>query len=147
MELEYFRKDRQEHIRNLIRPILDKNRVVITDRYVDSTLAFQTHSTEEANRLYEILLPETLVPDVSFILKCPVELGLARVVARDGENISEFEKSSILETAKVIFESRTASNYEYLDATKDIEFTFSQAIDALIKRFPEIENSLQLESA
>ncbi len=145
-ELEYYRKDRQDHIEKLIKPALKSNRVVITDRYADSTLAFQTKTPAEADELYDKLLPETLVPDISFILKCPVEIGLSRVIARDGEaNISVFEKPEILKIAKEIFESRRGENYAFLDSSQDKDYTFSQAIKVLIARFPEIENALQLD--
>ena len=72
-EIEYFHKDRLHHIATVIRPALERGRIVITDRYVDSTLAFQAASADEADRLYETYLgTEILRPDITMILRCTV---------------------------------------------------------------------------
>lgn len=143
LELDYFCKDRQLHIKNEILPALGDEKVVITDRYVDSTLAFQCSSPDEADELYEDLVSEILVPDITFILDCTVEIGLARIKKRDGDKLSAFETQRTLETAKSIYESRNAGHYEHLDATKSSENTFHQAIEAIQRRSLEWRERLE----
>ena len=141
-EIEYFHKDRLNHIENVIAPALDQGHPVITDRYVDSTLAFQASDPEEADRMYEGFLPEILVPDVTFILTCQVSVGLERILSRDHGSLTQYETPSTLETAKLIYESRHGENYAQLDASGDAEYTFEQAIKVLFREFPELEKNL-----
>ena len=78
--------DRAHHVFSIIRPALDNGDVVITDRYLDSSIAYQG-----AGR---ILLPsevarisrwatENLTPTLTFILDIPAEIGLARLDSTD----------------------------------------------------------------
>lgn len=142
-ELEFFRKDRLCHIEKLIQPALEEDRLVITDRYVDSTLAYQAHTVDEANELYQSLLPEIIVPDVTFILACPVQIGLERLQKRDGNNFSQFENGEALDRAARIYESRCGENYEILDASGSAENTLHQAVHALVKRFSHLSKIIK----
>ena len=134
-EIEFFHRDRIEHIKHVIKPALDAGTIVITDRYVDSLLAFQTDSPDEANDLYDLLLPEILVPDITFILDCPSEIGLGRITKHRGST-TQFEKTEYLDRARVIYESRTGDNYVHIDASGTAADTLSQAVKELARRFP-----------
>jgi thymidylate kinase len=105
-------------------------RTVISDRYVDSTLAFQGETPDEAEKLYELFKPEILIPDITFILKCPVDIGLKRI-ARDRGSVTKFEDIETLEKARVIYESRTGSNYVFLDASGSVANTFNQMLETV----------------
>ena len=50
-EIDHFHRDRLHHLETLIRPALAAGKIVISDRYVDSTLAYQAASPEEAEKL------------------------------------------------------------------------------------------------
>jgi len=78
--------DRAHHVYSVIRPALDRGDVVITDRYFDSSIAYQG-----AGR---ILIPgevarisrwatESLYPTLTIIIDVPAEIGLARLQSRD----------------------------------------------------------------
>jgi dTMP kinase len=142
-ELEYFKKDRQFHLTNRIEPALIEGRLVITDRYADSTLAFQAKTPFEADELYKTFVNEIRVPDITFILSCPVEIGLGRVRARDGENLSEFETEETLTIASRIYESRSGDNYVKLKATGTAEETLEQALKAIVQRIPKLSGIAQ----
>jgi dTMP kinase len=134
VEVEYFHRDRLYHIGSVIQPNLQSGRIVITDRYVDSTLAFQADSPAEAEELYRQFLPEILVPDITFILDCSVEIGLSRI-RRDRMSFSKFEEYEFLENASQIYRSRRGSHYVHLDAEQTPQHTFDQATEALRSRF------------
>jgi dTMP kinase len=72
---------RAEHVARVIRPALDAGRVVISDRYVHSSLAYQGfgHGLSLA-WIREINAPATMAatPDVVVLLDLPVETGLSR---------------------------------------------------------------------
>jgi dTMP kinase len=139
-EIEFFHKDRLNHIKHVIQPALNSGQPVITDRYVDSTLAYQCHSPDEADILYEAFKSEILIPDITFILDCPVEIGLQRI-NRDRSGVTHFETSETLEVARQIFQSRKGPNYRHIVASGSAEHTFDEALKALLATFPNLKRS------
>jgi dTMP kinase len=137
VETEYFHLDRLAHIRNVIEPALKEKRIVITDRYVDSTLAFQTENPEEADKLYKQFAVDLLVPDITFILDCPVDVGLARI-KRARPSLSEFEKPLVLDRARRIYASRKGPNYVHIDALRRPDQVLEFALNTLVSRFPDV---------
>ncbi|MFI4988602.1 MAG: dTMP kinase [Alphaproteobacteria bacterium] len=134
-EIEHFHRDRLHHIATVIGPALAEGRVVITDRYVDSTLAYQADDPAQADELYQSFVADgVLVPDVTLILCCPIETGLARAAKRGGGKMSAFEKSGTLRKASVIFAARRGANYVRIDASGEPEATLRLALAALAER-------------
>lgn len=131
VELEHFKQDRNYHIEQYIKPALNDGKVVITDRYVDSTLAFQSNDPEQADQLYLSMVDDILVPDITFIIDCPVDLGLERINARDKGKFSQFEKKSTLDRAANIYKSRAGDHYFHLDGSGSKQHTLNQALEAL----------------
>lgn len=72
---------RAMHVRDLIRPALDRGQVVITDRFTDSTRAYQACGRQVdkdwIERLNALVLGD-FAPDLTLILDLPVETGLRR---------------------------------------------------------------------
>lgn len=76
-----FSSARAQLVREVIRPALDTGKIVIADRFFDSTVVYQGHAhgvSLEAIREVTALAVGTLVPDRTFLLDVPVEVGLAR---------------------------------------------------------------------
>jgi len=81
-----FTAARAEHVWTVIRPALASGRVVVCDRYVDSTLAYQGAGRgldESWLRALHRFATGDLWPDLTVLLDVPVELGLARRRAAD----------------------------------------------------------------
>lgn len=78
---------RVEHWREVIQPALNAGRIVICDRFADSTIAYQAHagglSLAFVQQLHALVLPG-VVPDLTLILDLPVASGLARASSRPG---------------------------------------------------------------
>jgi len=78
---------RVEHVANLVRPALVAGTWVISDRYVDSTRAYQGSAqgvgAEAVLALHDLALGG-LMPDLTLVLDLPVEQGLARARNRAG---------------------------------------------------------------
>ncbi len=74
--------DRADHVSGVIRPALDAGTIVVSDRYVDSSLAYQGAgrqlSVEEVARL-SAWATGGLVPQVTVVLDVRAEEGLARI--------------------------------------------------------------------
>jgi len=86
-ELFLILADRAEHVERLIQPALRGGEVVLCDRFADSTLAYQAYGRElplDAVRAVESMARQGLLPDLTFVLDCPIEIGLARTRRRRG---------------------------------------------------------------
>lgn len=77
--------DRAQHVREKLRPALETGQIVISDRYYDSTIAYQGYGrgldlklVRELNRLAS----DGITPDLTILLDCPPETGLARTKVR-----------------------------------------------------------------
>jgi dTMP kinase len=77
--------DRAQHVHDVLRPALDAGEVVITDRFVDSSLAYQgagrTIPLDDV-RMLSRWATEGLRPDLTILLDLPPEVGLARARGR-----------------------------------------------------------------
>jgi dTMP kinase len=101
-ELEYFIKDRQEHVSSKIQPALEAGQVVIIDRYYFSTAAYQGCRGLDPAKLIarnETFAPE---PDLLFLLDLEPRIGLERIRTR-GDRANHFEKTDTLTKAREIF--------------------------------------------
>jgi dTMP kinase len=81
---------RRDHIERLIAPALARGAVVICDRYIDSTRAYQGAAGGVASDLIKALEAATLDkawPDLTLIFDLPVEVGLARAASRSSTEV------------------------------------------------------------
>lgn len=81
---------RREHLRSVVWPKLAAGQWVLSDRFADSTMAYQGYGhglgREPIERLYALVVGK-FAPDLTLILDVPVALGLERALARrDGED-------------------------------------------------------------
>jgi dTMP kinase len=119
---------RREHLRTTVWPALERGEWVVSDRFADSTRAYQGHGhgldLATIERLYEVAVGD-FRPDLTLILDLPIETGLARAAARRGTETRyeslpiEFHqrvKAGFLEIAK-----REPERCAVIDATSDID--------------------------
>ena len=75
---------RHEHLTTTVGPALEKGSWVVSDRFADSTMAYQGYGLglgrEVVARLYDLVVGES-APDLTVILDLPVETGLGRAAA------------------------------------------------------------------
>jgi dTMP kinase len=82
-----FSAARSQHTRDVIRPALAAGKVVVADRYFDSTLAYQGYGLGadlDGLRAMTRFAVGSLVPQRTFLIDVPVAVTLARLAARSG---------------------------------------------------------------
>ncbi|HEX4697962.1 MAG TPA: dTMP kinase [Actinomycetes bacterium] len=119
-----FAADRAEHVASVVRPALELGHVVITDRYADSSVAYQGAGRDLAGHEVARLsrwATDGLQPHLTVLLDLPAADGLARVQAPDrleSEPLAFHEKvrERFLELAR-----RGGARYLVVDATRPAE--------------------------
>ena len=132
---------RREHLRTTVWPALKRGDWVVSDRFADSTMAYQGygHGMERAllGKLYDIAVGD-FRPDLTIILDLPVEAGLARASARRGkETRYESLPLDFHERVRAGFLDIAAADPErcaVIDATADIETIAARIADTVAKR-------------
>lgn len=76
---------RADHVAGLIRPALDAGKIVICDRFYDSSMAYQGFGQGvDVGYVASLIRLINLRPDVTFMLELPEDVAKARVLARGG---------------------------------------------------------------
>jgi dTMP kinase len=130
--------DRAHHVATVVRPALDSGAVVITDRYVDSSLAYQgagrTLDLEQVRQLSD-WATEGLVPDLTILLDLDPEIGLAR--AGDPDRL-EAEPLDFHGRVRALFlKLATEDRYVVVDASGPVGAVHEAVVDAVFGRLPE----------
>ncbi|KAB2350854.1 dTMP kinase [Actinomadura rudentiformis] len=76
--------DRADHVANVIRPAMERGAIVVSDRYIDSSLAYQGFGRQQ--RVDDIARLNAwatagLIPDLTVLLELPPEAGLGRLTS------------------------------------------------------------------
>lgn len=129
---------RAQHVVELIEPALRGGAVILCDRFVDSTLAYQGYGRGIDLAFLQELCDTAsggLVPNLTFVLDLPVVISRERVASRDGgvADRMEREDQAFYERVRRGFLdlARRAPHYRVLDATKPPEELIAQAFAAL----------------
>lgn len=101
-ELHAFLEDRTQHVRELIRPSLEAGRVVITDRYYFSTVAYQGARGFDPGDLMRRNEAIAIEPHLLVLIDLDPEVSLSRIGRRDGAG-NEFETLAQLRRSREIF--------------------------------------------
>ncbi len=112
-ELLLYNASRAQHIKEVIIPAIDRGSIVITDRFTDSTIAYQGYGRGIDLILIDsidLIAAEKLRPDITILLDLDVEVGLKR---NRGIN-----KADRLELEDVKFHQRVRNGYHDLAAKK-----------------------------
>jgi len=133
-----FLAEHSQHIKDYVNPALNKNKLVISDRFVDSRYAYQSYALDtyiNGDTLEWIQdIQEngwSTIPDKTIILDISVDTSLERIADNEKE---VFEKRDRLEAARNIYLTLAENNperYEVVDAERSPEEVANDCIQII----------------
>jgi dTMP kinase len=134
--------DRAHHVQTKIRPALNEGKVVLADRYFDSSVAYQGAARElNLNEVRDISLwaVNNLLPDLTVLLDLDAEQAISRRnLTGTGPDRLEKEKVDFFERAREAYLTLAKNEPErfmVLDAAQTVEQISEKLIAELEKRF------------
>lgn len=139
---------RRQHLVDVILPTLKADKILLSDRFVDSSIAYQGGGreigTREVGAINDFAIDGHL-PDLTIYFDITPEVGLARIRTDHQEAMDRLEKASL------DFHKRVHDTYLQLvkdnpkrivsiNADQRPELVVKDAIDAITKRFPDVFN-------
>jgi dTMP kinase len=129
--------DRAQHVATVIRPALERGAVVICDRYVDSSIAYQAGGRglpETDVRRLSSIATGGLRPDLTVLLDVPPQVGLARLTGpADRMETEAVEFHQRVRTAFLALASQSRQRYLIVDAAGSSE-RVHQAVMARVRQ-------------
>ena len=135
-----FAASRREHLVGKVLPALEKGQVVLCDRYVDSSLAYQGYARGIGMKEVEAINAFAInhvYPDLTVYLDVSVEVGQARIQQNqrsqnrlDRETRQFHEK--VIEGYQQIIQ-RDSARFAVVDADQEIDTVVATTYDAIIK--------------
>ena len=142
VELLLMLSDRKDHVEKVILPNLEKGNWVVSDRFMDSSIAYQGGGRQLGKKLI-ISLSEYLnlpQPDLTLLFDLPVETSLSRVKAR-GE-LDRFEKEELefhkrIRNTYLDLAKNNSNRIKIIDSSEKIESMLNNVKKAIEKLFNE----------
>ena len=131
---------RRQHLEEIVKPALNAGKVVICDRYLDSSLAYQGYARGLGiDEVYNINMYATsgFLPDLTIYIDIPVEIGLGRIK----DNNRDVNR---LDLEKIAFHNKVREGYlkiakmypdriKVIDGNASLDVVFARVIEVLFK--------------
>lgn len=138
-EAMLFVASRREHLVEKVVPALNDNKIVLCDRYIDSSLAYQGYARgigiEEVKQLNDFAI-NGLYPDLTIYLDITAEVGRDRILKNqrdqnrlDKEDIAFHEK--VIEGYRQIIQE-TPRRFAVVDATRNIDDVVNETYEIIL---------------
>ena len=140
-EMFLFLADRAQHVETLIKPAVESGKIILCDRYTDSTIAYQGYArgqdVELLTKLNNIAI-RGLLPDLTLLYDTSVETAQTRV----GKEKDRMESSGINFHKKVrqgylTIQDENPERIKRINADKSIEDVFAQTKEIIVKLLQE----------
>ena len=102
-ELEWFIKDRYQHVEEIIKPGLKNNKIIILDRYYFSTIAYQGALGVTPGEIEKRNCEFAPAPNLLFLIELPPGAGIKRIKETREKETDSFERESYLLKVSQIF--------------------------------------------
>lgn len=131
---------RRQHLTEKVKPALEAGRIVLCDRFIDSSLAYQGHARGIGiEAVYEInrFAVEDCMPDLTLLFDVSPQVGLARINAAKGREVNRLDLEDLR------FHERVREGYQLavqldpqrfvvIDAEQPVEKVYEAALAAVL---------------
>ena len=133
-ELLLVNASRAQLVRQVIKPALDQDRIILCDRFLDSTIAYQVYGrgldATQAQRILDFAIADTL-PHLTLLLRVPIEVSEQRRATRPPQQDPAQKRDRFEEQDREFFRrveqgydaiaASTETRVRSLDATRSID--------------------------
>lgn len=130
---------RRQHLVEKVKPAMDEGRIVLCDRFVDSSIVYQGYARgigmDEVREINQFAI-EGFMPDLTIFFDIKPEIGLARIAANDSREVNRLDLEGLAfhELVYEGYKKQAKMNPERIvsvDATNSVE-TLTDEVCALI---------------
>lgn len=139
---------RRQHLVDAVLPALEEGKVMLSDRFVDSSIAYQGGGrqigTKEVGEINDFAIDGHL-PDLTVYFDVTPDVGLSRI-RKDHEGAMDRLEKEALSFHQRVYDSymeivkNNPDRIKTIDATQPVEKVVADALDVIIKRFPDVFN-------
>ena len=133
---------RNEHIEKRLKPAISKKKIIICDRFVDSTLAYQVHGKGVNKSLVDTVhkyILGNVKPDLTFILKASVSRAMKRLKKRKKKNrYDKFSKNFYNRVQKAFLKIAKTNKNKYIIIDNSLDTQETEKV--IFKKFINIFN-------
>ena len=131
---------RNEHIKNLIKPISKKKKILICDRFIDSTFAYQVYGKQVnkafIDKIHDYIL-QGIKPDITFVMKIKISKALKRLKKRKKKNrYDKFSQNFYIKAQNAFIKmgKKNKKKYFILDNSNDNTEVESKILNIVTKK-------------
>jgi len=133
---------RSEHIENKIKPAISKKKIIICDRFIDSTLAYQVYGKGVNKSLVDSVhkyILGSIKPDLTFILKANISKAMQRLKKRKKKNrYDKFSKNFYDKVQKAFLKIAKTDKKKYIIIDNSLDTPETEKI--IFKKFIKVFN-------
>ena len=129
-----FAASRGDHVERVIRPALERGDIVICDRYIDSSVAYQGYARNlgaEHVRNLSLWATNNLLPDLTIVLTMNADVSLQRISNPDRLEAEPIEYHRAVTQAFLDLAEQDPERYLVIDATQSKD-AIAQLINARV---------------
>ncbi len=137
---------RNEHVKRVIEPALQKEQIVLCDRFLDSTYVYQCVvggiSKEAVDKVSELIIG-SLLPNITFVFYCDVDTAQSRIKQESARALDRYDSADVSLKRKILdgYKEIYDKNYTFpngivpkrilIDATQNVETIFHSIVKHL----------------
>ena len=133
---------RSEHITDKIKPAISKRKIIICDRFIDSTLAYQVYGKGVNKTLVDTVhkyILGSIKPDLTFILKANISKAMQRLKKRKKKNrYDKFSKKFYDRVQKAFLKIAKTDKKKYIIIDNSLDTSETEKV--IFKKFIKVFN-------